>query len=292
MKQSSKIFVVLLCFFVLFKAHGQGLKKGDQFATLKITRLLNSGNPGYSFNDLQKKITILDFFGTWCMPCVKAIPHLNLLQQKFPADIAIVMVSDETEIKLQKFINSRKNFSFPIIVDENSKWSNLFQPPALPYTVILNASGKIIEVTSAEDITETDINRWLNEKVTGAATNTGTQQMVNNNTIQKPNTKSSDNILQLSQDYVYNAKTGESIAALDSQLASVDYQQLLNSLNDDDEKKAFWINLYNAYTQVALKKNAEQYKRRNKFFKAKSINIAGKKFSLDEIEHKFCDIQK
>ncbi|MEO7044118.1 MAG: DUF547 domain-containing protein, partial [Ferruginibacter sp.] len=53
----------------------------------------------------------------------------------------------------------------------------------------------------------------------------------------------------------------------------------------DDEKKAFWINLYNGYTQVILKQDAGKYKDRGKFFKSKQIEIAGKKFSLDDIEH-------
>ncbi len=53
------------------------------------------------------------------------------------------------------------------------------------------------------------------------------------------------------------------------------------------QKKAFWINLYNAYSNSILKKDPEKYRNRNSFFKAKQIEVAGKTLSLDEIEHDF-----
>ena len=60
---------------------------------------------------------------------------------------------------------------------------------------------------------------------------------------------------------------------------------MVSSLQTDKQKKAFWINLYNAYTQYFLRKNPDQYKDRGSFFKARNINVAGKEFSLDDIEH-------
>jgi len=58
-------------------------------------------------------------------------------------------------------------------------------------------------------------------------------------------------------------------------------------LEDENTKKTFWINLYNAYSNSILKKNPEKYTNRNQFFKAKQIKVAGKTLSLDEIEHDF-----
>jgi hypothetical protein len=97
--------------------------------------------------------------------------------------------------------------------------------------------------------------------------------------------KSSDKVIQLSQDYIYAAKTGESITELSSGLKNVTEQQLRSSLNNDEKKKAFWINIYNGYTQAALKSNPDKYKNRNAFFKSKSIDVANNKISLDKIEH-------
>jgi hypothetical protein len=91
--------------------------------------------------------------------------------------------------------------------------------------------------------------------------------------------------VQLSQDFIYAAKSGETTDDISNQFKNLDFQTLLSSLNNDNAKKAFWINLYNGFTQVALKNNPEKYRNRNTFFKSKNIKVAGNEFSLDSIEH-------
>ena len=92
-------------------------------------------------------------------------------------------------------------------------------------------------------------------------------------------------LVKLSQDFMYAAKTGGNSAPLIEQLKNISYNELLTQLNNDNLKKAFWINIYNGFTQYFLKLNHGSYLSRNKFFKANQINIAGKEFSLDNIEH-------
>ena len=98
--------------------------------------------------------------------------------------------------------------------------------------------------------------------------------------------KRSDNrLVALSQDFMYAAKTGDAVADFVEKLKKLSYKELNNGLKNDDEKKAFWINAYNGYIQALLRKNPDAYKQRGTFFKAKQIDLAGKKFSLDDIEH-------
>lgn len=91
--------------------------------------------------------------------------------------------------------------------------------------------------------------------------------------------------VQLSQDFLRAAKTGGKTADFISQLKTANQTQLLAQLNTDPKRLAFWLNLYNGFTQVILKKNPEQYKSRNSFFSSEQIVVAGEKLSLDEIEH-------
>jgi hypothetical protein len=96
---------------------------------------------------------------------------------------------------------------------------------------------------------------------------------------------SGNKIVQLSQDYIYYAKTGQPLGQLQTKLKDLDFQTLLKSLFTDNEKKAFWINLYNGYTQATLKANPDKYKNRGAFYKAKEMEVAGRMFSLDDVEH-------
>lgn len=279
--------IVFLCFFLLqYRSSGQtGLTTGDDINNLPIKKLLNSDLPLTSSAAFKNQLTIVDFFGTWCAPCLRALPHLTRLKEDFQNEMAVVLVSNETEAQLTKFIKARNNFSFPVIVDEDNSWNGAFQPSALPYTVVVK-EGKVLAVTDAASITSEAIRQWLHQSDETVIPIENKQQKTNNkvatvNSIQQ----SKNDFVQLSQQYIYAAKTGDSLNAFTKKIAALSFNELKTTLVSNNEKKAFWINLYNGYTQAALKENAGQYKSRNAFFKKKSIDVAGRLFSLDEIEH-------
>ena len=70
-------------------------------------------------------------------------------------------------------------------------------------------------------------------------------------------------------------------------IAKADEGVLIKQLEGDTAKKAFFINVYNGFTNVSLRKNPEQYKDRGAFFKSEQFVIAGNTVSLDIIEHGF-----
>ena len=91
--------------------------------------------------------------------------------------------------------------------------------------------------------------------------------------------------IKLSQNFLYAAKTGDSTKFYIDSLSKADEAGLLTELDTDQKRLAFWLNIYNGFTQVILKKNPDQYKTRGAFFSGKQINIAGHLVSLDLIEH-------
>lgn len=93
------------------------------------------------------------------------------------------------------------------------------------------------------------------------------------------------NFIQLSQDFLYAARTGDSTSLYIDTLKGANPDELVQLLNSDHKRLAFWLNIYNGFTQVILKKNPEQYKTRGSFFSSKQIFIAGQQLSLDDIEH-------
>ena len=282
-----RILQVILIFFFSHTAFSQGpYSSGDQVKNFPVNKLLNQKNIAKDLNGLKGQITILDFFGTWCVPCIKALPELTSLQQKFDGKLKVLLISTEDEQRLNKFVNARSGFPFPLIVDENNNISNAFQPPSFPYTVILDAANKIIAITEAGLINETMVNNWLAVKAVNTA---GLSTFIDKappltNTMNSTK-RSSNKLVALSQDLMYAAKTGEETSVLTQKLKELSFDELQQGLKNDDEKKAFWINAYNGYTQTLLRKNPEAYKNRGRFFKSRQIEIAGKNFSLDNIEH-------
>ena len=94
--------------------------------------------------------------------------------------------------------------------------------------------------------------------------------------------------VKISQKFIESAKfQDDSTAHYVEMLANADETVLLSQLKTDNLKKAFFINLYNGFTNFALKKAPEKYKSRSSFFKSKEFVVAGNKLSLDIIEHGF-----
>lgn len=283
-----RLLFVLFLIMPAFCQSQTAYKTGDIAADLSIAKMLNHTSSSSTLKKIQSSITIIDFFGTWCAPCIKALPELAAYKNKFKDDISIVLVSIEAEVKLTKFISSRQPFIFPMIVDEDNRFTNAFSPPSYPYTVVLDKNLKILSITNAADLTEAGLAKFIDD-AKAITQNKPAEPVITDKpkTVVTPKafTSSNNTLVKLSQEFIYAAKTNEDVNAFIDQLRNLKYDALLNNLKTDDDKKAFWINLYNAYTNASLHSDPDQYKSRNKFFKNKNIIVAGKIFSLDKIEH-------
>ena len=90
---------------------------------------------------------------------------------------------------------------------------------------------------------------------------------------------------RISQEYLQRLIDGEDTADIREKLATTSLSELENGLRTDEEKLAFWINIYNAYILEILRENPEKYNDRREFFKAEQIPIAGRRISFEKIEH-------
>ncbi len=87
---------------------------------------------------------------------------------------------------------------------------------------------------------------------------------------------------KISEQLLLAVKTNQSHDDFLSQLEKYSLDQLEKELNNDEAKKAFWINIYNAFFQIFRKFNQID---KPEIYKEKLINIASEKFSLDDVEH-------
>jgi len=92
-------------------------------------------------------------------------------------------------------------------------------------------------------------------------------------------------LVKLSQDLLFAVKTNAEYDAFVRQLSELSVEDLLIELKEDNSKKAFWLNVYNAYAQLLLKKNPKLFEDRSAFYAKNQIAIAGMYLSFNEIEH-------
>jgi hypothetical protein len=90
---------------------------------------------------------------------------------------------------------------------------------------------------------------------------------------------------ELSRQLLEGVQYNRDVNNLLLQLASYDADSLADWFQGDNERKAFWMNVYNATVQLTLKHDTTQYKKRMAFYNKKAIVVAGKHLSPNDIEH-------
>jgi hypothetical protein len=91
--------------------------------------------------------------------------------------------------------------------------------------------------------------------------------------------------INLSSSLVIATKKNKETHELLDKLAKISIDSLAFYLNTNNQKKAFWINIYNANIQIHLKKEPNLYLKRSNFFGENRITIANQSLSFDDIEH-------
>ena len=88
----------------------------------------------------EKKILLLNFWATWCAPCIKEIPELLELKKKFKNEVEIYFLSVDSNVKktVPKFLKKNKLKNLKVLNDEKLKISNKFGVKVMPTTVIIN----------------------------------------------------------------------------------------------------------------------------------------------------------
>ena len=88
----------------------------------------------------------MDFWATWCVPCVKAMPDMQKLQEKYAASgftVVGISIDDEGAKKVVPFLaKSRVKFTYPILLAKGSVWQQ-WGVKSVP-AVMLVKDGQIV----------------------------------------------------------------------------------------------------------------------------------------------------
>lgn len=97
----------------------------------------------YSMKDFKGKTVWLNFFATWCGPCLVEIPELNKLSEKHEDVIFISIGRDHTVEELIPFAENKK-MTYLVGADPNKEIYSLFADKYIPRNYLINKKGKIV----------------------------------------------------------------------------------------------------------------------------------------------------
>ena len=89
----------------------------------------------------------------------------------------------------------------------------------------------------------------------------------------------------LSENFLIAIKNNVDTNDIRAKLYGITLASLKEGLKTNQQKLAFWINIYNGYIQIMLSENPNLYRNRGEFFKREQIPIAGRLLSFEKIEH-------
>jgi len=135
---------------------------GDPVADLMQLQLPDLAGASHSLAGWKGQPIVVNFWATWCAPCVREMPELDALQKKYP-DIRFVGIGVDSAANIQKFVE-KVQVSYPLwvigagAIDTLRKLGN----PAggLPFTIVFNADGSINRKILGE-IQPDDLNKTL-----------------------------------------------------------------------------------------------------------------------------------
>ena len=110
------------------------------------TQFLNEEE--FKLSDQKGKVVILDFWATWCGPCVRALPELQKATSSFNKNkVTLLAVNQGESTKvISKFLKKKQLKALSVIMDETRKIGGDYKVKGIPKTVIIDQKGVVRHV--------------------------------------------------------------------------------------------------------------------------------------------------
>lgn len=137
---------------ILFSSQG--------FSQVKISELLQKSD--YHAENSKQKLFMIEFWATWCGPCITVSDYLDVLQEQYIKDLYILSISEETPETVKKFLSKRPT-RFATAIDYDGETFKKYRVKDLPYAVLLDADANIVWKGNPANLNNYDLNRFIRQ---------------------------------------------------------------------------------------------------------------------------------
>ena len=116
-------------------------------AVLEKTPAQQVSGPKLSSQSLKESVVLVDFWASWCSPCIKALPYYNELYKKWkPKGLVVMAINLDDNTKERDQFLKTTLLDFPIFADGNPKYFDLFDVQVVPTLFVLDKNKRIIKM--------------------------------------------------------------------------------------------------------------------------------------------------
>jgi len=141
-------FLVLMlaafCFALYSKLHETVVNAGDKAPSFSITA---DNGKTYSAGDFAGgKLLLVNFWATWCPPCIEEIPGLNELSRQLgPKGLVILGISQDKDETAYKQFLQKNPLAFPTVRDPSEDIQLSYGTIQIPESYLIDRNGRVIE---------------------------------------------------------------------------------------------------------------------------------------------------
>ncbi|MBB6019997.1 peroxiredoxin [Paenibacillus sp. JGP012] len=126
---------------------------------------VNSKGEQVQLSDYRGKAVMLNFWASWCTPCVREMPLVHELAQQHSSNVETLFINvGESKGTINEFMKSHQ-FDFPVIIDATGKVSSLYRITGLPATMVIDQAGQFKHILLGELTEDTPLQQWLEESM-------------------------------------------------------------------------------------------------------------------------------
>ena len=140
----SRLTILIFFSFFLSGMSSPPLRVGGPAPSFELKTLKGKN---FKSSDLKNKAVILNFWATWCVPCIHEMPELNKAYTSFKNDdVEIIAINfAETRSEVDEFVN-KYHLEFPILLDKYGDVSQDYRVRNLPVTYFISPDGIIMDL--------------------------------------------------------------------------------------------------------------------------------------------------
>nr|WP_199080119.1 TlpA disulfide reductase family protein [Pedobacter sp. ASV19] len=141
-------------------AQQKEIKIGDKIPDLVIDHIIGQSSNKIELKDLYKDgLLIIDFWATWCVPCVHEMKFLDSLRSKNLTKFKVLMVGYEDQAVIQKFLDKNTDIktSSLTMATNDTLLSKLFPHKGIPHNIWIDRNGIVKAITSGSQITSENV---------------------------------------------------------------------------------------------------------------------------------------